>query len=423
MERSIGLDPEKGIRKQTRNWMLFDFANSLLYTNVILYFPQWLTIEMGISDLNYNILLTITTILLLITSPLLGIWADKKGKRVWFLKVTSIIMIFGTLLIPIVALLGSSKMMIIGMSILGFCLLNYSYQLSLLFYDAMLGDLVHPEKYLRISGLGLASGWLGAIIGILAVYPIAQGSIAGISGRILALLGASILFILIGAYPLFKMKEITSYKIHNYSTNTNIFKHLWNDLRSLRQHPTILLFLTSYWLYIDAILTFENNLTIYLERVYATPDTMKALVAILIIVGGIIGATLTAFFIKHEKSHKTLLITLILSSFGFIALSLAPTFSIFLVILFGMALLFGSILAVSRGIYTTFVPEGQRNEYFGFFSIAERSASIIGPLVWGGVIAIFVSLNVFRYNLALMAMGIIMALSIIPLMKMRNHVD
>jgi len=31
-------------------WCMIDFANSLLYTNLILYLPLWLTIESNISD-------------------------------------------------------------------------------------------------------------------------------------------------------------------------------------------------------------------------------------------------------------------------------------------------------------------------------------------------------------------------------------
>jgi UMF1 family MFS transporter len=42
----------------------------------------------------------------------------------------------------------------------------------------------------------------------------------------------------------------------------------------------------------------------------------------------------------------------------------------------------GGIQAVSRSFFSTMVPEGMNAEYFGFFSISTRFASIFGPLLF-----------------------------------------
>ena len=52
-------------------------------------------------------------------------------------------------------------------------------------------------------------------------------------------------------------------------------------------------------------------------------------------------------------------------------------------ILAGMVGLFmGGLQAVSRGFFSRLIPTGMNAEYFGFFSISQRFASIFGPLMF-----------------------------------------
>jgi UMF1 family MFS transporter len=50
-----------------------------------------------------------------------------------------------------------------------------------------------------------------------------------------------------------------------------------------------------------------------------------------------------------------------------------------------VALFMGGIQAVSRGYYSRMIPGGMNAEYFGFFSISQRFASIFGPLMFAAV--------------------------------------
>ncbi len=411
-----------GWDKQFRYWIFFDFVNSLLYTNIALYFPQWLTIELGVSDFYYNLLLTVSTLLLIFTAPLLGAYADHKRKKVWFLRITSILMILGTLSIPFVVWSGSSTTLVIIVAMLAFFLVNFSYQLSLLFYDSMLGDIAQKEKYIKASGFGLAFGWIGAILGILAIYPLANGSFEGIpSGRMVALTAASCLFFIFSIIPLWKLKEPYSLEedLSKKPKPKNIFKSVINDIKSIAGKPVIFAFLIAYWFYIDAILTFEENLTIYLERVFLMPDSAKAIVAIILIIGGVLGAMLTAFFVKDKTSKKYLVGSIILAALSLIVLALSPSQNFFIGVIFVSAIFFGVIFTLSRVFYTNLIPSTQRSEYFGFYSISERSASIIGPLIWGGIVSFIALEGVLEYKVALIVMACLMFLSLIPLRRVK----
>jgi UMF1 family MFS transporter len=56
-----------------------------------------------------------------------------------------------------------------------------------------------------------------------------------------------------------------------------------------------------------------------------------------------------------------------------------------LAILVGMVQ--GGAQALSRSLFASLIPRHKAGEFFGFFAVVEKFAGIIGPLVFGAVIA------------------------------------
>lgn len=50
-------------------------------------------------------------------------------------------------------------------------LAEFAYQAAQAFYNAMLSELVPPEEWGRLSGLGTAIGYVGSIASVLLVAP------------------------------------------------------------------------------------------------------------------------------------------------------------------------------------------------------------------------------------------------------------
>src|SRR5260370_8396317 len=71
-------------------WSLYDFANSIVFINFLLYFSQWLVIDGGLSDFWYNATFPISTVLLFITAPSLAAYNDKHGGRKLSLNVSTV---------------------------------------------------------------------------------------------------------------------------------------------------------------------------------------------------------------------------------------------------------------------------------------------------------------------------------------------
>jgi len=94
-------------RKNIVSWLVYDLGNSFFVTAISgLFLGQWLILDNKLDDIWYGAGFSIATIFVLISSPFLGAWSDRIGKRMPFLKWTTIgLFIFNGL----VALVAVSK--------------------------------------------------------------------------------------------------------------------------------------------------------------------------------------------------------------------------------------------------------------------------------------------------------------------------
>src|SRR5207237_1628317 len=61
--------------------------------------------------------------------------------------------------------------------LLAFIIANFAYQAAQPFYNAMLPELVPADEQGRLSGLGVALGYVGSIVGVLLVAPFFSASL------------------------------------------------------------------------------------------------------------------------------------------------------------------------------------------------------------------------------------------------------
>lgn len=395
-------------------WSLFDFANSIVIINLGLYFSQWLVIEKGISAFWYNFMDVLATILLLLTIPIIGLISDRLNKRVLFMKLTAIPIVVFTFLIGFFGKTFEGIWPVLA-SILFFLLIIYFYQLSLLFYHTMLGTLAQKKKYGRISGVGLAAGWLGAIVGLLIILPFVN-----VGGRINAFIPSALIFGVLVAISLVFLKEPkTAYKKQKRINFKDAYKNVIKDIKFFGKKPDILYFLVAYWLFIDAILTIQDNFPLYLEIVLKIPDTQKVFLGALLMLMAAVGA-LVIGKMGDKIGHKKMLTAVILGWIAVLVLFLQASILWHLIIAVSLiGILFGGTWATTRALYLMIIPKKKRGEYFGFYACSERFASIIGPLIWGGIVAGLTMLGPLRYKVAVVSMILLIGLSLIFLRKVR----
>jgi MFS-type transporter involved in bile tolerance (Atg22 family) len=68
-------------RRNVFLWSLYDFANSLAFANVSFYFALWFVSDRGWSDLFVTVATALSTVVLLLTIPILGRFSDGARHR------------------------------------------------------------------------------------------------------------------------------------------------------------------------------------------------------------------------------------------------------------------------------------------------------------------------------------------------------
>ena len=151
--------------KKIFNFALYDFANSAFTTIIITfifatYFAKQIAPTPVLGQSYWGWTIGITGFLVAIIGPIVGSFADKKNKIVFFIRCFSLLCILFT------SLLWFSKpsqsyllytLMVVGIA-------NLFYELSLIFYNSLLKDISKNKNLGKSSGFGFALGYIGGII-------------------------------------------------------------------------------------------------------------------------------------------------------------------------------------------------------------------------------------------------------------------
>ena len=390
-------------------WTLYDFANSIVMIVFFLYFSQWLVVDKGVSDFWYNMIFTIGSVLLLATAPILGSIADKNGEQHNYLNKITILTFLCFLGVSFVTLFFSNQ---VFLAALFFLLANYLYQFSFVFYNALLHYIAPRELWGRISGIGQTGNLLGQIVGLLITLPLASGTVylVGETGRAQTFLPATIIFFILALPMLLFFKLSQQRKVDNKINLMNEYKNYWSQFKELITSPNVGLFLLAYFFFNDAIITASNNFPIYLENVFAVTDSTKTMLLAGILATSAVGAFCSGWVSDKIGLKKALMIVLGSWIIIFPLLGSVSNFKIFVILAIFMGFLFGAIWTVTRAAMTALCPKDKLNFGFSFYTLAERTSTLVGPLCWGLITYIFISLGATRYRVAMISMAVFVAI-------------
>jgi UMF1 family MFS transporter len=399
------------MKKNIFLWTLYDFANSIVSIVFFLYFSQWLVVEKGVADFWYNMIFVIGSALLLVTAPVLGSIADKTGRQQdYFNKITflSFACFIG---VSIITLFFSQS---VFLATLFFLLANYLYQFSFVFYNAFLHYIAPKELWGKISGIGLGANYLGQVAGLGFAIPLASGTIylMGEAGRAQTFLPATILFIVLSLPMVLFFKLPKQEKLVSKIDIKEEYKGQWRQFRELIKDPNMKMFLLAYFFFNDAVITVSNNFALYLENVFGVPDKMKT-----ILLGGtlfmsIFGALLSGFVINKIGLKKALVWIIGVWVLFLPILGINTNYQIFMVLCILFGFLWGAIWTITRTAMTALTPKDKLNFSFSFYTLAERTSTIVGPLFWGLTTFIFINLGATRYRIAMVVMAVFVAIGL-----------
>jgi UMF1 family MFS transporter len=305
----------------------------------------------------------------------------------------------------------------------------YTYLLSFTSYSPLISDISSDTNRGFVSGLGIASNYVGQFVGLLIALPFSNGtmSLFGSNPRAETLLPSVIAFCVLALPMLIWFKEP---KIQNQlsvgdnevqdNSNSSIISSLIRDTSIIYKLPGVALFLLSYFLFNDAVLTASNNFPIFLESVWGVSDTVKTYILLGILVTSALGGLISGK-IADKIGHKR---TLMWITGGWIVIlplvGLSTQFSVFVSMTVIMGFWFGSNWAVSRSVMSYLAPARYTNLTFAYYGLVERASSFVGPIIWGLTIYHFEYAGVTKYRYATLAITCFILLGFIVLSKVRS---
>ena len=386
-------------KKSLFSWLLFDLANTV-YAFIIpgLYFSVWLVSEKGWTDQQLGLATSTAMVIVAILGPWIGRKSDSSQGKKRILLLMTLICIISTFL------LGTFS---VETSVLLFIFSLIGFNLGSVVYDALLVSVSNEENRGKISGLGVAFGYTGSLIGF-GVATLLQN--IGYS-YIEIFKSVAILFLLFSLPAFFFIEEkiTTDKKIKiNILNSLSIVINSW---KHSRQYEGLTRFLVGRFFYADAINTLISGLlAVYLvEEVGLTPADSQSILALAIVVS-IIGGYIFGKAADLYGPRKLILISItcwmISLSLAIIATKFNQLWLIYVTGVLG-GFNIGGIFAVDRVFMTRLSPEKHLGEFYGLYSTVGRFATILGPILWGLIVN---SLGLGR-NVAMGSLILLLAIS------------
>lgn len=369
----------RSLSKRERSWVLYDVGNSayvmLAATLIPIYFSA--IAEPGSSAVvAWGYATTVASLALALLMPFLGSLADLKGNKKKFLAGT-----IGTGAVSL-AVMGvpGNAMVFLAIYVFSSVMLNA----SLVFYDAFLVDATEQDRYDEVSSQGYAWGYIGSCIPfIVCLVIVLFGSGFGIG----QLDGIRISFVITAAWwlvfsvPVLRDVHQTHFKAREEHLFRHTFKGLVGTCKKIARDKRLLMYMLAFFFYIDGVHTIITMSTSYGTDLGI--DSTQLVLALLVTQFVAFPSAIAYGRLAGRFGTKRMLL---IAVFAYFCITLFAAFFLrsaaeFWVLAVCVGLFQGGIQALSRSEFGKLIPKENANEYYGFFDIFGKYATIMGTLL------------------------------------------
>jgi MFS transporter, UMF1 family len=369
-------------------WCFYDWANSAFPTVIITfvfaaYFTKAVAVDEVTGTAQWGWAMSLSALAVGLLSPILGAIADQGGRRKPWLFVFTVLTIIASALLWQIKPDVSYVMLALILVAFG----NFSFEMGMVFYNAMLPDIAPRQKMGRLSGWGWGLGYIGGLTCLaLTLVGFVQTDTPwfGLSKDLAEHLRATPVLVAIWfalfAIPLFIFTpDQPSQKIGFSRAIGNGLRALFTSLRKITSYGQILRYLVARMIYTDGINTLFAFGGIYAAGTFGMPFSELIMFGIAINLTAGIGAAGFAWVDDKIGPKKVILIALVaLTILGGILLVIQDK-TLFWV--FGVPLGFfvGPAQAASRSLMAHIAPAELRTEMFGLYAFSGKATAFVGP--------------------------------------------
>jgi len=382
-------------RPELRAWVMYDWANSAFWATVILIFPIYFIkvaaagTSVAVATTRFATATTVAMAIIAVLSPILGAMADYAGikkKMLGAFILMGVAACAGMFFIKQGQWRFAAALFVLG---------NIGVSGAQAFYDSLLPHVAREDEVDRVSSAGYALGYLGS--GILMAVNLVMIQRPALFGLADAEAAMRFSFLSVAVWwfvfsiPLFRTVPEPPRQLEADETaRENVlvvgFTRLGGTLRELRRYRQAFLVLVAFLVYNDGINTFIRMASAYgTELGLSETSLIGALLTVQFV--GIPCAFLFGSLAGRIGAKRGVLFALgvyVVASVLAYYVSSARQY-------FGLCLLVGTVMggaqALSRSLFSTMIPRHKSSEFFGFFGVFDKFAGIIGPALFGAVIA------------------------------------
>jgi UMF1 family MFS transporter len=375
-------------------WALYDWANSAFATTVMagffpVFFQKFWSVDVTptetTSRLGYGN--AIAGLVIALLAPILGAIADRGGRRKQFMFAWTLL---GVLATGSLYLAGQGQWMLaLALFVFG----TIGFNGGVVFNDSLLLDVARPEQFDRVSAFGYSLGYLGGgLLFLVNVLMVQKPALFGLADSAQAV---RVSFVTVAVWwLLFTIPVMRGVREQQRGPHPGIgaaiakgFRELGDTIAHVRQYRTIVMFLLAYWFYIDGV-----NTIIKMAVNYGTAlglDTGALLTALLVTqFVGFPAALLFGWLGNRIGPRRGILIGLVVYAGITVYAYFLDSEAEFFALAIAVGLVQGGVQSLSRSLFGRMIPAGKNAEFFGFYNMMGKFATVLGPLLIAVVAAL-----------------------------------
>ena len=411
---------KQGYTNLERNWIMYDVGNSalvLLQTSIVPIYFNALNTGSSAAELvsAWANAQTVASLVVALLMPILGSLADYAGNKIKFFLgffLTGLVLCFAQA-IPMSALVF----------LIVYVLCTVGLNSSMTFYDAMLCDVTSDERMDSVSSAGYAWGYIGSTVPfILCIALIMGGPSLGLD----TMLCTRLSFVITGIWWLaFTLPLIKTYKQRFgkeraqgqtlASIAGDTFRGLVMTMRSIARNKTILIYMVAFFFYIDGVHTVISMATSYGAALGI--DSTQLVLALLVTQFVAFPSAIAYGKLSGKFGTLHMIIVAVIAYCGIVlfAAFFLQTALEFWILAILVGLFQGGIQALSRSYFGKLVPKEHSNEYYGFFDIFGRYASVMGTFLVS-VVTTFTG----NASFGVLSIGVLLVIGLVMLLKLQG---
>jgi len=364
-------------KKVIFSWAMYDLANtafSALF--VTFFFPLYIKDYLGGNEFHIGLVMGVSMLIAAFFVPFIGAISDITKKRRPIILLFTILCVIFTILVAFVNLVWA---LIFGL------LANLAYHSCLDIYDTQLYDISTKKSIGRISGYGVALGYIGSILSLIVAFIILSKYGFESKGGVQLIFPATGIFFLVFSIPLFLWVKdaVVDKRVKIAKELRNAFFRLIETVKGLKKNKNLVMFLIASFLYTDGMNTAIIFLYLYGRDQIGLSVVQFFFVYGLMAIAAAAGSFIFGVITDKVGPIKTLFAALLLWIVIIIILINVQNIQSFILAgsLGGVAL--GAVWTATRPMLVELSPKKDIAQLFGFQGLTEKFSGFLGPIVFG----------------------------------------